>query len=63
MSHVESLSPLALLLLVTLYLIVGRVLYVRKWPNGFLTPRADPEAMRIRRLKRTRVVTQRDERR
>jgi hypothetical protein len=47
---------LAVLFVLAVYLAVGRVLYVRRWPNGLFARSVDPERERWRRQKRTRVL-------
>jgi hypothetical protein len=47
----------ALLVFVTVYLVLGRLLYVRRWPQGLFPKHIDPERERWRRQKRTRVLS------
>ena len=41
---------------VVIFLLIGRRLYLRRWPNGLFPRHIDPERERWRRQKRTRVL-------
>jgi hypothetical protein len=49
-------DALVLVAMVALYLLAGRVLYRRRWPDGLLSPEDNDDTLeRLRRIGRRRV--------
>ena len=47
---------LAACVLLVVYLVIGRIVYLRRWPQGLFPKRVEAERERWRRQKRTRVL-------
>lgn len=51
---------LGTIFLVALYILVGRIVYHRRWPHGIFPRHVDAERDRWRRQKRTRIAEHAD---